>query len=97
MNAQTTAVSVKESMSAGPAPGRAESPAAAVPIVAKMPAPMIAPTPSATMFQGPSARFNRCSGSSVSATSASSDLVWKSLFATDKLPRRIARKWSRES
>ena len=85
MKPQTTAVSAKESIRAGPAPGRALSPAAAVPIVAKMPAPMIAPMPSATMFQGPSARFNRCSGSSVSATSASSDLVWKSLLARDKL------------
>ena len=32
---------------AGPAPGRAASPTMAVPVVAKMPAPMVAPTPSA--------------------------------------------------
>ncbi len=76
---------MKESIRARARARTDASPAAAVPIVAKMPAPMIAPTPSATMFQGPSARFNRCSGSSVSATSASSDLVWKSLLARDKL------------
>ena len=32
---------------AGPAPGRSESPTIAVPVVAKIPAPMVAPTPSA--------------------------------------------------
>src|SRR5262245_66005696 len=34
-------------MIAGPAPGRAGSPAMAVPVVAKIPAPMVAPTPRA--------------------------------------------------
>ncbi len=32
---------------AGPAPGRSASPTIAVPVVAKMPAPMVAPTPRA--------------------------------------------------
>src|SRR5438445_459426 len=32
---------------AGPAPGRTASPTMAVPVVAKIPAPMVAPTPSA--------------------------------------------------
>ena len=32
---------------AGPAPGRSGSPTIAVPVVAKIPAPMVAPTPSA--------------------------------------------------
>ena len=43
----------------GPAPGRAASPAAAVPTVAKMPAPMIAPMPSPTRSHAPSVRFRR--------------------------------------
>jgi len=53
LNPQTTAVRTNDSINAGPAPGREGSPAAAVPIVAKMPAPMIAPMPRATRFQGP--------------------------------------------
>src|SRR5260221_6190989 len=38
---------MKESTIAGPAPGRAGSPTMAVPVVAKMPAPIVAPTPRA--------------------------------------------------
>src|SRR5512146_2464540 len=34
-------------MIAGPAPGRSASPTMAVPVVAKIPAPIVAPTPSA--------------------------------------------------
>src|SRR5215207_1909925 len=41
------AVSRNEKTIAGPAPGRAASPTIAVPVVAKMPAPIVAPTPSA--------------------------------------------------
>ena len=53
-NPQTIAVRTNDTINAGPAPGRCASPAAAVPIVAKMPAPMIAPMPRATRFHGPS-------------------------------------------
>src|ERR1044071_3397012 len=38
---------MNESTMAGPAPGRAGSPTIAVPVVAKIPAPIVAPTPSA--------------------------------------------------
>ena len=41
---------------AGPAPGRSWSPTIAVPVVAKMPAPMVAPTPSAVRCHLPSVR-----------------------------------------
>jgi hypothetical protein len=47
-----------ERQRAGPAPGRLASPAAAVPIVAKMPAPMIAPMPSMTTSNAPRTRRN---------------------------------------
>ncbi len=41
---------------AGPAPGRAASPTMAVPVVAKMPAPMVAPTPRAVRCHLPRVR-----------------------------------------
>src|SRR5262245_43467154 len=44
-------------------------------MVAKMPAPMMAPMPRATRFHGPSAFLSWCPSSRVSATSSSSDLV----------------------
>jgi hypothetical protein len=45
-------------MMAGPAPGRSGSPTMAVPVVAKMPAPMVAPTPSAVRCHRPSERLS---------------------------------------
>src|SRR5262249_32348679 len=65
------AVNMNDRIKPGPAPGRVGSPAAAVPIVANMPAPMIAPIPSAVTSTGPRAFFNRCSGCSASATGGS--------------------------
>src|SRR5687767_7665570 len=52
------AVSRNEKTIAGPAPGRAASPTIAVPVVAKMPAPIVAPTPSAVRCHLPSVRFS---------------------------------------
>src|SRR3982750_2738123 len=46
-----------DSIKEGPAPGREASPAAAVPTVAKMPAPIIAPIPSKVMLKAPSVRL----------------------------------------
>src|SRR5262245_8003107 len=48
----------KESISDGPAPLRTASPAAAVPTVAKMPAPIIAPIPSKVMLKAPNVRLS---------------------------------------
>ena len=50
-------------------------PAAAVPVRAKMPAPMVAPTPSAMRSMGPSERLSFRSGASASVTSCSGDFV----------------------
>ena len=50
--------------SAGPAPSWCAPPAAAEPMTAKIPAPTIAPMPSAISWIGPSARFIWCSASS---------------------------------
>ena len=55
--AHTIAVMQNDNISDGPAPGREASPAAAVPTVAKIPAPMIAPMPRSVTFKGPSDRF----------------------------------------
>src|SRR6516162_2181493 len=78
------AVKTKERISPGPAPGLVGSPAAAVPIVANIPAPMMAPIPSAVTSSGPSAFFNRRSGSSASAVSLSSAFLRKSFFNIEK-------------
>ena len=64
--------------SAGPAPSWWPPPAAAEPMTAKIPAPTIAPMPSAISWIGPSVRFIWCCGSSASARIRSSDLVRKS-------------------
>src|SRR5687767_14404216 len=45
-------------MIAGPAPGRSGSPTMAVPVVAKIPAPIVAPTPNAVRCHLPSVRFS---------------------------------------
>src|SRR5438552_406163 len=54
-----------------------------------MPAPMMAPIPSATRFHGPSALRSWWPSSCVSATSSSSDFVRKSCPRTDMRPRII--------
>ena len=46
-------------------------PAAAVPVSAKMPAPMVAPTPRAVRSSGPSTRLSFRSGASASWTNCS--------------------------
>src|SRR5437764_510966 len=71
----------KEMTSEGPAPGRTRSPAAAVPMVAKMPAPMIAPIPRRVMFKGPRVRFRAYFGSLAEARMSSR-------FFLSKMPRR---------
>ena len=68
------AVSTKETIRAGPAPGRVASPAAAVPTRAKIPAPTIPPIPSRTRSTGPSTRF---SGRSPGGSSESIRLIRK--------------------
>src|SRR5207247_6268644 len=74
-------VNMNDRIRPGPAPGRVGSPAAAVPIVANMPAPIIAPIPSAVTSTGPRAFFNRCSGSSASATNWSMVFRRKTSFS----------------
>src|SRR5260370_42617762 len=69
-----------ESLNEGPAPSREPSPAAAVPTVAKMPAPMIAPIPSKVTLSGPRLRLSE-RGSSPSAARISSR------FFVRKIPR----------
>lgn len=64
-------------MSAGPAPGRSNVPATAEPVVAKMPAPMMAPMPRAVRSTAVSVRLRRCSGCSASTRSRSEGLVWR--------------------
>src|SRR5262252_618887 len=75
--------------SAGPAPSWCAPPAAAVPMVAKIPAPTMAPMPSAISWSGPRARFIWCSGSSASARMTSSDFLRKSWLIA-KVRRRIS-------
>src|SRR5690242_2045347 len=58
-------------MIAGPAPGRSASPTIAVPVVAKIPAPIVAPTPSAVRCHLFNERFSpprRSTSASQSAT-----------------------------
>ena len=69
-----------ESINEGPAPGREASPAAAVPIVAKIPAPMIAPIPSKVTLSGPRLRLRE----RVSSPSAAR---MSSRFFVRKIPR----------
>src|ERR1700752_2860267 len=57
------AVIQNDSINEGPAPGREASPAAAVPTVAKIPAPMIAPIPRSVILNAPRLRFNEWVGS----------------------------------
>ena len=59
-------MSRKEITRAGPAPGRVSSPAAAVPTVAKMPAPTIPPIPSITKSTEPRTRFKGLSEAGIS-------------------------------
>jgi hypothetical protein len=62
-------------MSAGPAPGRWMSPAAAVPMVAKIPAPITAPIPRSVICVGPRTLFKECLVVSASLRIVSIDLV----------------------
>src|SRR5580692_4848017 len=70
-------VRTNETVTAGPAPLRLASPANAVPIVAKMPVPMIAPTPRATRLTGPSVFLRPGPSPADCAMSASIDFVRK--------------------
>src|SRR5206468_11843061 len=79
------AVRTKDRIKDGPAPGRVASPAAAVPIVAKIPAPMIAPTPKAVTSTGPRAFFKRCWDCSVSATRSSIAFLRRRSFSISSL------------
>src|SRR2546423_13167074 len=67
-----------ESIKEGPAPGRAASPAAAVPTVANMPAPMIAPMPSSVTLNAPRVRLNENCGPPMDARMSSRFFVRKS-------------------
>ena len=75
-----TAVITNENISAGPAPGRKASPAAAVPMVAKMPAPMMPPIPNRMSWTGPRDRRIWYSGFSESAKMPARVLMVKRLF-----------------
>src|SRR5258707_13274398 len=66
-----------ETINDGPAPGREASPAAAVPTVAKMPAPIIAPIPSSVILIGPSVRLSLWPSSCAAARMSSRFLVRK--------------------
>src|SRR4051794_29342056 len=73
----------KLSISAGPAPSRpsARLPAAAVPMVLKMPAPMMAPIPDMVRWNAPRFLFRGFSAPSLLARSCSRDLVRRRLFS----------------
>src|SRR5512146_3050398 len=68
---------MNENTIAGPAPGRAASPTIAVPVVAKMPAPIVAPTPSAVRCHFPSVRL-RPPCEATSASKSATDFLAKS-------------------
>src|ERR1051326_1550223 len=87
---QAIAVKIKDRIKPGPAPGLVGSPAAAVPIVANMPAPMIAPMPSAVTSTGPRAFFKRWAGSSASAVRLSNPFLRKRSLTIKKLIRSAA-------
>src|SRR5205823_9179866 len=70
---------MNEKMIAGPAPGRAASPTIAVPVVAKMPAPIVAPTPSAVRCHLPSVRL-RPPCKATSASKSATDFFAKREF-----------------
>src|ERR1051325_4526909 len=70
---------MKESTMAGPAPGRAGSPTMAVPVVAKIPAPIVAPTPSAVRGHLLSVRL-RPPRSAISSAQSARDFGRKSGF-----------------
>ena len=61
--------------SAGPGAGVVGAAGGRLPMPAKIPAPMMAPMPSAISWIGPSVRFSWCAGSSASARIGSSDFV----------------------
>ena len=61
---------------AGPAPGRAASPTMAVPVVAKIPAPIVAPTPSAVRCHLVNERLSP-PASALSASQSATDFLAK--------------------
>jgi hypothetical protein len=87
---QTTAVITKDSINDAPAPGLTSrpstvfSPAAAVPIVAKIPAPMIAPMPINVTSKAPNVRFRENCGPPAAARMSSR-------FFVRKIPRNMRR------
>ena len=94
------AVRTKERAIAGPAPAWPPPPAAAVPTVEKMPAPMMAPMPSRVSWKAPRERRSWDSGFSAEARIAFSDLVRKMPCSKGFLPASFAAgrpAWSRVS
>src|SRR5438477_5815201 len=80
---------MNEQMIAGPAPGRAASPTIAVPVVAKMPAPIVAPTPRAVRCHFPSVRL-RPPCVATSASKSATDFLAKSCFMRPLCPDCLA-------
>src|ERR1051326_4347762 len=80
---------MKESTMAGPAPGRAGSPTMAVPVVAKIPAPIVAPTPSAVRCHLLSVRL-RPPRSAISSAQSSRDFRRKSGFMPGPRRERVS-------
>src|SRR5258708_34047011 len=78
-----------ESIKDGPAPGREASPAEAVPTVAKIPAPMMAPMPNRVMLMGPSERLSLWPSSCVAARRSSRFFVRKFLGSQLCLPNFV--------
>src|SRR5436309_16011912 len=79
----------KEIISDGPAPGRTAAPAAAVPMVAKMAAPTMAPMPSRVTWKAPRSRRRETPDSAL-AMMSSSFLVWKMPRSKGEPPRERA-------
>ena len=63
--------------------------AATVPVITKMPAPMMTPTPKTIRSRTPRFFLSRCSGSSVSAMDCSTDFVRKRLLIRATYPRAV--------
>src|SRR5258706_15389052 len=86
VNRRTAAVITKDNVNDGPAPARTKcprasrSPAAAVPTVAKIPAPIIAPMPIRVTLRGPSVRLSESCGPPI-------DARMSSRFFVRKIPR----------
>jgi hypothetical protein len=70
-------VITNDNINDGPAPARSAVPEAAVPTVAKIPAPMIAPIPMSVTLKAVSVRFNENCGPPTLASISSRFLVRK--------------------